>query len=257
MDHEQLRQLIRDLIARELERGQRPAVPGLVSSPVAEQPAPVSPPAAAPAAPPGTVQFSGRVLTAGDLETLEPHTVLTIQPGTIVSMLAYEVAATRRILITLQPGPEKPSLALAADHGGYRLKEVVKGLLAEWGYPFFDYGTDSESPVDYPEYAHKVARAVSLHHHALGIVVDGAGSGSCMAANKVPGVRAAVCHSPDAAKNSREHNWANVLALGSRFLSAEACPEVLRTWLETPWGGGRHERRIKLLDGIERKYLRD
>src|ERR671939_1839129 len=120
------------------------------------------------------------------------------------------------------------------------MKESLKRLLADLGHDVQDFGTHSTEAVDYPDYAHLVARAVASGACDLGIVVDGAGIGSCMAANKVPGVRAAMCYDAATARNSREHNYANVLTLGGKMLSAEQIREVVQTWLATPEGEARH-----------------
>jgi ribose 5-phosphate isomerase B len=198
-----------------------------------------------------------KVLTAGDLEAVEPHTTVIVPVGTIVSPLVHDVVAAKKLRLRFENEGGRPSVALASDHGGFRLKEALKGFLMEWGHPFFDFGTHSEDAVDYPEFAHKAAKAVAEGHYELGIVVDGAGIGSCMAANKVPGVRAAMCYDAATARNSREHNFANVLTLGGKMISVEQAREIVRTWLDTPWGAERHARRVRLIREIEMKYLKD
>jgi ribose 5-phosphate isomerase B len=136
------------------------------------------------------------------------------------------------------------------------MKEQLKVLLAELGYRFRDFGTFSTEAVDYPDFAHAVARAVADGLCDLGIMVDGAGIGSCMTANKVPGVRAALCYDEATARNSREHNFANVLTLGGRMLTAEQMRQVVRTWLATEVGEERHRKRVAKITTIERQYLR-
>jgi len=146
-------------------------------------------------------------------------------------------------------------IAIGADHGGYRLKVRIAMDLRERGLRVRDCGTDSTEPVDYPDVAHAVARLVADGECRLGIVVDGAGIGSCMAANKVPGVRAATCWDVSSARNSREHNHANVLVLGGGLIGENLALEIVQTWLETPWGGDRHARRVGKITEIERRYL--
>lgn len=144
--------------------------------------------------------------------------------------------------------------AVGADHGGFRLKEQIAAALRERGLTVRDCGTDGTDAVDYPDFAHEVARLVASGEARWGIVVDGAGIGSCMAANKVPGVRAATCWDVSSARNSREHNHANVLALGAGFLGETLALEIVDTWLSTPWGGDRHARRVTKITEIEQRY---
>jgi ribose 5-phosphate isomerase B len=118
-----------------------------------------------------------------------------------------------------------------------------------------DYGTDSEDAVDYPDFAHAVARAVADGHADVGIVIDGAGVGSCMTANKVPGVRAAACYSAAVARNSREHNDANVLTLGSKAITAAEMREIVSAWLSTEISEDRHRKRVAKITAVERQYL--
>jgi ribose 5-phosphate isomerase B len=142
-------------------------------------------------------------------------------------------------------------VALGADHGGFALKEAIKRHLASCGVAVEDVGTHDTSPVDYPDLAVAVAEKVRQGHCALGIVVDAAGLGSCMAANKVPGIRAATCHNEETARNSREHNDANVLVLGSRFVHPGHARRIVSAWLETPHAGGRHARRVGKINALD------
>jgi len=142
-------------------------------------------------------------------------------------------------------------IALGADHGGYTLKEAIKRHLVDSGYRVDDVGTHSEAAVDYPDLAVAVAQKVRAGACALGIVVDAAGLGSCMAANKVAGIRAATCHNEETARNSREHNNANVLVLGSRFVHAGHARRIVSAWLATPHAGGRHARRVAKIDALD------
>ena len=148
------------------------------------------------------------------------------------------------------------TVALGADHGGYALKEELKSYLAELGWEVADCGCHSTDPVDYPDYAYAVAQLVAEGRAARGIVVDGAGIGSCMAANKVPGVRAALCYDLSTTVNSREHNDANVLTLGAGLIGLNLAKQIVKTWLETPFAGGRHQRRVNKIMDIESRFLR-
>jgi ribose 5-phosphate isomerase B len=134
-------------------------------------------------------------------------------------------------------------IALAADHGGYSLKENLKPYLQKQGYLIDDCGTHSPESVDYPDFAYAVAKKVSDGEAWRGIIIDGAGIGSCMVANKVPGVRAAMCYDHATALNSREHNNANVLTLGAGMIEPTLARQIVLTWLNTKFGGGRHARR--------------
>ena len=154
-----------------------------------------------------------------------------------------------------QPGSAEAEVAIGADHGGFRLKERIAADLRERGFEVRDCGTDSTESVDYPDFAHDVARVVTDGGCRFGIIVDGAGIGSCMVANKVPGVRAATCWDVSSARNSREHNHANVLVLGAGLIGENLALEIVQAWLETPWGGDRHARRVEKITGIERRYL--
>jgi ribose 5-phosphate isomerase B len=145
-------------------------------------------------------------------------------------------------------------VAIAGDHGGWRLKDAIGAWLDEHGYVVRDCGTHSDDAVDYPDLALAVARMVAEREVCCGIVVDGAGIGSAMAANKVPGVRAANCHDISSARNSREHNYANVLTLGSGFLGTPLALQIVETWLDTEWGAERHGRRVEKISAIERSY---
>lgn len=154
-------------------------------------------------------------------------------------------------------GAEPGTVAMGADHGGYALKEALKAFLGELGYRVVDCGTHSTEPVDYPDLAYAVARLVSSGEAWRGIVVDGAGIGSAMAANKVPGVRAALCYDHATAINSREHNDANVLTLGAGLIGPNLARQIVQSWLATAFGGGRHQRRVDKIVEIERRFLKD
>jgi ribose 5-phosphate isomerase B len=136
------------------------------------------------------------------------------------------------------------------------MKENLKAYLTELGYRPLDCGTHSKESVDYPDFAFAVARQVADQKAFRGIIIDGAGIGSCMAANKVPGVRAALCYDQATAVNSREHNDANVLTLGAGLLGHNLARQIVQTWLKTDFGGGRHGRRVNKIIEIEQRYLK-
>ncbi len=148
------------------------------------------------------------------------------------------------------------AIAVGADHGGFELKQLIGRRLADAGYAVHDCGTTSTDPVDYPDFAHAVARLVADGTCRGGIAIDGAGIGSCMVANKVPGVRAAACHDVTSARNSREHNHANVLTLGAGLIGPRLAMEIVDAWLATPWGPDRHAARVAKIGEVERRYVR-
>lgn len=148
----------------------------------------------------------------------------------------------------------KVRIAIGADHGGYPLKEKLGFKLREAGYDVLDCGTDSHEAVDYPDFAHAVAREVASGSCRYGVIVDGAGIGSAMVANKVPGVRAALCYDISSARNSREHNHANVITLGAGLIGDALAWQIVEEWLSVEWGGDRHARRVAKIDAIERQY---
>jgi len=152
--------------------------------------------------------------------------------------------------------PAHLKIAIGCDHGGFPLKERLGFRLKEQGYDVFDCGTHSAESVDYPDFAVAVAELVSAGTATYGIIIDGAGIGSAMVANKVPGVRAALCYDLSSARNSRDHNHANVLTLGASLIGAGLAQQITETWLETPWGPGRHANRVDKITAIENKYLR-
>ncbi|MGH2696765.1 MAG: ribose 5-phosphate isomerase B [Actinomycetota bacterium] len=142
-------------------------------------------------------------------------------------------------------------VAIGADHAGFPLKQELLGLLEELGHDVQDVGTSSSEAVDYPAFSVKVGRAVRDGDAERGIVLGGSGQGEQIAANKVRGVRAALCNDLFTAILSREHNDANVLSMGARIVAPALAREITRTWLETAFDGGRHERRIKQIEEIE------
>ena len=166
----------------------------------------------------------------------------------IAAALSVSSARTHR--------PPLGTIALGADHGGFALKEALKPHIQSLGYEVTDCGTSSTDPVDYPDIAYAVARLVAGGKCLAGIIVDGAGIGSSMAANKVPGIRAALCYDHATAVNSREHNHANVLTLGAGLIGANLAKQIVTDWLATPYGTGRHAKRVEKIMDIERRYFR-
>ena len=139
-------------------------------------------------------------------------------------------------------------IAIGSDHAGFKYKEKIKQFLGALGHEVIDFGTDSEEPVDYPLFIRPVAEAVARGDAERGVVLGGSGNGEAMAANRVKGVRCALCWNEESARLGRQHNDANVLSLGQRMLSEELALRIVRVWLETGFDGGRHLRRIQLLD---------
>ncbi len=146
------------------------------------------------------------------------------------------------------------TIALGSDHAGFQLKEALKAWLIEKGYQVVDYGTHSPDPVDYPDYAAQVALAVGDQKVERGVLICGTGIGMAITANKVPGVRAALCSDLYTARMSREHNDANVLTLGGRLMGPEMALDILQMWLETDFAGGRHSRRVDKITDLELRH---
>jgi ribose 5-phosphate isomerase B len=203
-------------------------------------------------------ESSKMVITETDVHGLEEGARLRIAEGARLTPLAADIVRERRIeLVRRTPrrgSREKKTVAVGADHGGFSMKEELKAYLSELGHRVHDFGTNSEDAVDYPDFAHAVARAVSDNHADVGIIIDGAGVGSCMTANKVPGVRAAACYSVAVAKNSREHNDANVLTLGSKTITSAEMREIVHAWLSTEISEDRHRHRVAKIVAVERQY---
>ena len=146
-------------------------------------------------------------------------------------------------------------IALGADHGGVSMRDAIAARLRELGHSVTDHGTTGTSPVDYPDYAVAVARAVATGAAQVGIMVDGAGIGSCMAANKVPGVRAAMCYDVTTAQNAREHNNANLLTLGGGLIGPRLALAIVEAFLSTEFGGGRHAGRVAKIDALDARRV--
>ena len=211
------------------------------------------------------------LVTAADLERVAPNGEVAVTPDTLITPLARELAEQRGITFrvvsahepqgssvgaTASADAEKSAriVAIGGDHGGFELKEQLKAYLRDWGYKFLDLGTDGAAAVDYPDFAEAVGNAVARGDAWLGVVLDSAGIGSSIAANKVPGVRAALCYDRATARNSREHNDANVLTLGAKLISPETAREILAVWLATSFAGGRHQRRVDKIRSIEERH---
>ena len=145
-------------------------------------------------------------------------------------------------------------IALASDHAGYAEKERLKPLLTELGIEYEDLGTNSEESVDYPDYARKVAERVADGEAAQGLLVCSSGTGMAITANKVPGVRAALAWSEETARLARQHNDANVLAIGARTTPPEEIPKIIRAWFDAHFEGGRHARRVEKITEVERSF---
>lgn len=213
---------------------------------------------------------TGQLVTELDIKDLPHGSEFGIPPGSIVTPLARQAAMERRITMvkgSQTASPPKAAMpaasprsggnkvvAIGADHGGYTLKESLKLYLGELGYGVIDCGTISVESVDYPDFAFAVAQLVADKRAWRGIIIDGAGIGSCITANKVPGVRASMCYDQATAANSREHNDANVLTLGAGLLGENLTKQIVKTWLETSFGGGRHARRVDKIVQIERRF---
>jgi len=200
-----------------------------------------------------------RVITEREIRATDPGDTLRIDESALITPLAEDLIRERDIKIERairRSAASRQKIALGADHGGFEMKEALKLVLSDLGHDYQDFGTHSAEAVDYPDYAHTVARAVSRGTCGLGIMIDGAGIGSCMVANKVPGVRAAMCYDEASARNSREHNGANVLTLGGKVISNDKMREIVRAWLASDLTEDRHRRRVSKIDAVEQEYLK-
>ena len=174
---------------------------------------------------------------------------------------AQPAAPAAPVTTAAAPAPEaKPTgtkvVAIGSDHGGFDLKENLRLYIAELGFDVRDMGTYNKNAVDYPEFAHAIARLVSTGKAWRGIMIDGAGIGSCIVANKVPGVRAGMAYDLSSASNSREHNDTNVLTLGAGLIGVNLARQIVKTWLATEFGGGRHAPRVEKIMAVEKQYLK-
>ena len=158
--------------------------------------------------------------------------------------------------VPLNKPSSNETIAIGSDHGGFQLKGQLAGFLQGLGYKVVDLGTYSEEACDYPDFAYAVSRMVSLGDASRGIMIDAVGVASAMVANKIPGIRAASCDSEFAARSSREHNDANVLTLGGRVVGSELAKSIVKIWLETWFGGGRHQKMVDKITEIEKRFLK-
>lgn len=192
-------------------------------------------------------------------------TSLTIPPNALITALARDAARDGSLGFVEEDhsGPSSPLsarprlkvIALGSDHGGFGYKKTLKTFLKQLGWQVLDVGTDSEQSCDYPDFAFAVARAVALNKAGFGVMIDGAGIGSAMVCNKVPGIRAACAYNSFTAWNARAHNNANVLTLGSRTLGIEVCKRIVETFLATEFEGGRHLGRVAKIGDVEARFL--
>ena len=200
------------------------------------------------------------IVDADLVQTWPAGSEQVIAPGTLITPLARQVALERRIHLregqepVAAANPIPKLIALAADHGGYALKEQLKVFIQKEGYTVLDCGTHNTDAVDYPDLAYAAAQHVSNGKAWRAIIIDGAGIGSCMVANKVPGVRAAMCYDQATASNSREHNNANILTLGAGLIGPNLAQQIVKTFLTTEFAGGRHTRRVDKIDAIARRF---
>jgi ribose 5-phosphate isomerase B len=199
-----------------------------------------------------------KLLTEDDLRGLEEGSRVRVAENVKFTPLARDIVNDKK-LVLVKKSSRKASLkvksvAVGCDHGGFEFKEQLKNFLAELGVNVRDFGTNSKDAVDYPDFAHAVAEAVGRNHVEAGIIIDGAGIGSAMAANKVPNVRAAACYNTALAKNSREHNGANVLTLGSGQNSFAEIKEIVEAFLTNEISEERHKKRVGKIDAIETQY---
>ncbi len=226
---------------------------------------------------PGSARRPKRILSADDVTAMPTHSVQAVAANTLITPLARQIALERHIRleqtaernigsvrspIATAPTPQphlkitgQTTVAIGADHGGYELKGLLMGVLAEQ-YRVIDCGAYSKESVDYPDFAYAVAQLVADGRAWRGIIIDGAGIGSCMAANKVPGVRAAMCYDQATAVNSREHNNANVLTLGAGLIGPNLARQIVTAWLNTEFAGGRHARRVDKIDQIGARFAK-
>jgi ribose 5-phosphate isomerase B len=202
------------------------------------------------------------IITEADARTLEIGSSVTLKPGGHVTPLAGDTLRARRITVLsgiveasldgLAPVADIRSVAIGSDHSGVALKARLRDHLRQKGLNVLDVGTDGSDPVDYPDIAAQVARLVARREVDAAIVIDGAGLGSTIAANKIAGARAAMCTDKTLARYSREHNGANVLALGATLVSVDDAKAIVDTWLATPMGEARYIRRLAKIRALEK-----
>lgn len=246
LDEKSVRESVRRALRQHL------SLPNATSQPSAPSPAPASRP----------------IIDETTISAQAEGSTFQVPAGAIVTPSARDTAMSRRV--RLDEGPRrtqaaaptqgrsqgKRRVAMGADHGGVDLKKTLAKQLQEEGYEVVDVGPFDNSSVDYPDYAYAVARLVSDGGVEVGIMIDGVGIGSCMAANKVPGVRASMCYDVSTAQNAREHNHANYLTLGGQLIGPLLAKQIVTAWLSTPFGPGRHANRVAKIMEIEGRYAR-
>jgi ribose 5-phosphate isomerase B len=202
------------------------------------------------------------IITESDARILEIGATVSLKAGGHITPLAADTLRERRIVVLsgvaeasldgLAPVADIKALAIGSDHSGVALKAKLRDYLRQRGLSVLDVGTEGSDPVDYPDIAAQVARLVSRKEVDAGIVIDGAGIGSAIAANKIAGARAAMCTDKTLARYSREHNGANVLALGASLVSVDDAKAIVDTWLGTPMGEARYIRRLAKIRALEK-----
>lgn len=198
------------------------------------------------------------LITEDDLRGMEAGAKLRVADNARFTPLANDVIQEKKIVLikksSRRASTKVKSVALGADHGGFEFKEQLKNFIEGLGLQARDFGTNSKDAVDYPDFAHAVAKAVSEKSVDVGIIIDGAGIGSAITANKLPNVRAAACYNAALAKNSREHNGANILTLGSGQNSFAEIKEIVEAFLTNELTEDRHRKRVAKIEAIERQY---
>ncbi len=198
------------------------------------------------------------LITEDDLRGLEPGSRLRVAENVKFTSLAQDIVNERQIALIKKESRKNTtkvrSVAIGCDHGGFKVKEQLKDYLTDLGLQVRDFGTNSEEAVDYPDFAHAVAKSVSGKQVDIGIIIDGAGIGSAMTANKVPNVRAAACYSTALARNSREHNGANILTLGAGQNSFDEFKQIVDAFISTDISEERHKKRVGKIDNIDKQY---
>jgi ribose 5-phosphate isomerase B len=202
------------------------------------------------------------IITEADARILDVGSSVTLKPGGHVTPLAADTLKARRITVLsgvadasldgLAPVADIKSIAIGSDHSGVTLKAKLRDHLRQRGLSVLDVGTEGSDPVDYPDIASQVGRLVARKEVHAGIVIDGAGLGSTIAANKIDGVRAAMCTDKTLARYAREHNGANVLALGASLVSVDEAKAIVETWIATPMGEARYIRRLAKIRALEK-----
>lgn len=200
----------------------------------------------------------------------EGRTVITIGKNDVITPLARDKAKVLGIKIIKKDEAEEINVfennvinkssfnkaAIGSDHTGFKIKNLLSKILAGKNIEVIDVGTYDENSCDYPDYAFAVASKVKNNSASFGIIIDATGIPSAITANKVPGIRAATCYNEFSAKSAREHNNANILVLGAKALGEETIKSILETWLNTNFGGGRHQKRLNKIESIEKQFLK-